>query len=162
MAGGLCHIVTLVESEHLRRSAIQSTPSYTLDVISLFAVSLSNDRCFTLFSFYFLPATARSILPLAGYMTLRRQCVQHPLQYVVPTLYGRDQSPGAPWGDDGDGAVFYCAGTRSGLPGWVLHAERYVVRFPGCIATGLRVYRDLFPCWFPLVQSPPPKRALSA
>lgn len=56
------------------------------------------------------------------------------LQYAVPTVYGRDQSPGVPWGADGDGAVFYRVRVRSGVLGRVLHKRRYVIfLFPHCL-----------------------------
>ena len=53
----------------------------------------------------------------------------HALQHAVPTIYGRDQSPGVPWGIDGDGTVFYRVGVCPGVLGWILHTGRYVDSF---------------------------------
>ena len=117
-----------------------------------------------MFSFSLPPGNNSFNYTPRGHPTLRRQCVRHALQYVMPTLYGRDQSPGVPRGVDGDGAVFYRAGMRSGLLGWVLHAGRYVIRFPGRVVARLHVYHDLSHAGFHLfnLPPPPPKRALSA
>ena len=54
------------------------------------------------------------------------------LQYVVPAIHGRDQSPGVPRGADGDGAVLYRAGVCSGVLGRVLYTRRYVVSVSPC------------------------------
>jgi len=66
------------------------------------------------------------------------------MQYAVSTLHGRDQSPGVPWGADGDGAIFYRAWMCSRVLGWILYTRRYVVLTPPLYATaGLYTYDDL-------------------
>ena len=49
------------------------------------------------------------------------------LQYAMPALHGRDQSPGVPRVTDGDGAILYRAGVCTRVLGWVPHQRRYVV-----------------------------------
>jgi hypothetical protein len=66
------------------------------------------------------------------------------LQYVVPALHGRDQSPGVPRGADGDGAVFYRArdvfwGSGQGSS----HEEVCRFGFPLWLSAGLYVYDHL-------------------
>ena len=83
--------------------------------VFLFAVSLSDDWCFALFSFSLPPGNGSfnsiprglsdSATPTRSTLTAVR----------VPTLYGRDQPLGVSCGVDGDGPVFYGAGMRSGV-----------------------------------------------
>ena len=85
----------------------------------------------TLDDFFLLPFTLSpsprddSFNPVLVLMT-----ISITLQYAVSTLYGGNQSPGVPWGADGDGAVFYRAGMCSRVLGGILHTRRYVIAFP--------------------------------
>jgi len=79
----------------------------------------------------------------------------HTLQHAVPTLYGRDQSPGVPWGIDGHGAVFYRVRVCPRVLGWILHTGRYVDSF--CLMRYRRVVRLRRPSPFPTHSILPPK-----
>ena len=82
----------------------------------------------------------------------------HALQHAVPTLYGRDQSPGVPWGIDGHGAVLYRVRVCPRVLGWILHTGRYVDSF--CLMRYRRVVRLRRPPPFRLTQFSHPNTRL--